>query len=62
LPGTIVILGWARPLDRGTPEEYAVVGYSRATIEPLAGRNGRTFFVLHNRDRGRSHGWPAATI
>jgi len=25
-----------------------VVGYGRATNEPLAGRNGRTFFVLHN--------------
>jgi hypothetical protein len=48
MPGTIVILGWAPSEDRGSPIEYAVVGYGRAIAEPLAGRNGRTFFVLHN--------------
>jgi len=48
VPGTIVILGWSPSEDRGSPLEYAVVGYGRATDEPLAGRNGRTFFVLHN--------------
>jgi hypothetical protein len=48
MPGTIVILGWAPPEGRGSPKEYAVVGYGRATREPLAGHNGRTFLVLHN--------------
>ncbi len=48
MPGTIVILGWAMPDDRGSPIEYAIVGYGRDTTEPLAGRRGRIFFVLHN--------------
>ena len=48
MPGTIVILGWAPPAVRDSPIEYAVVGYGRDTREPLAGHNGRTFFVLHN--------------
>jgi hypothetical protein len=48
MSGTIVILGWVPPEGRGSPKEYAVVGYSRATRAPLAGHNGRTFFVLHN--------------
>jgi hypothetical protein len=47
-PGTIVILGWSPSEDRGSPTKYAVVGYGRNTGEPLAGRSGRTFFVLHN--------------
>ena len=48
MPGTIVILGWATPEDRGSPIEYAIVGYGRHTAEPMAGRRGRFFFVLHN--------------
>ncbi len=47
-PGTIVILGWTLPQERGSPLEYAIVGYGRKTIEPLAVPGGRTFFVLHN--------------
>ena len=48
VPGTIVILGYAPPEDPGASTEYAVVGYGRATEEPLAGHGGGTFFVLHN--------------
>jgi hypothetical protein len=48
VPGTIAILGWAPPEDAGAPTEYAVVGYGRATTEPLSGHDGGTFFVLHN--------------
>ncbi len=48
MPGTIVILGWTPPEEYGSPTEYAVVGYGRATAEPLAGHSGRTFFVLYN--------------
>ena len=47
-PGTIVILGWAPPEERGSPIEYAIVGYGRNTAEPLAVQGGRTFLVLHN--------------
>ena len=47
-PGTIMILGWAPPEDRGSPMEYAVVGYGRDTTEPLTENNGRTFLALHN--------------
>jgi hypothetical protein len=46
MPGTIVILGWAPPEDRGSPIEYAIVGYGRITAEPL--RRGSDFFDLHN--------------
>jgi hypothetical protein len=46
VPGTIVIVGWSPPEARGSPTEYAVVGYGRDTAEPL--RSGRDFFVLHN--------------
>jgi hypothetical protein len=46
MPGTIVILGWATPEDRGSPIEYAIVGYGRNTAEPL--RRGTNFSVLHN--------------
>ena len=46
MPGTIVILGWAAPEDRGSPSEYAIVGYGRNTAEPL--RRGKSFFNLHN--------------
>lgn len=46
MPGTIVILGWAPPEDRGSPIEYAIVGYGRNTAEPL--RAGSAFFDLHN--------------
>jgi hypothetical protein len=46
VPGTIVIVGWSPPGSRGSPIEYAVVGYGRNTAEPL--RRGRGFFVLHN--------------
>jgi len=48
VPGTIVILGWSPPEDRDSPTEYAIVGYGRRTAEPMAGRWGRVFFVLHN--------------
>jgi hypothetical protein len=48
MPGTIMILGWATPADRGSPLEYAVVGYGRKTSEPLTVRRGRMFHVLHN--------------
>jgi hypothetical protein len=41
-----VILGWAPPEDRGSPIEYAIVGYGRITAEPL--RRGSDFFDLHN--------------
>ncbi len=47
VPGTIMILGWAPPEERGSPIEYAIVGFGRETDEPLA-RNARSFFVLHN--------------
>jgi len=46
VPGTIVIVGWSPPEFRGSPTEYAVVGYGRNTAEPL--HRGRDFFVLHN--------------
>jgi hypothetical protein len=46
VPGTVVILGWSPPEFRGSPIEYAVVGYGRNTTEPL--RRGSNFFVLHN--------------
>ena len=46
VPGTIVIVGWSPPEFRGSPIEYAVVGYGHNTAEPL--RRGRSFFVLHN--------------
>jgi hypothetical protein len=46
VPGTIVIVGWSPPEFRGSPIEYAVVGYGRDTAEPL--RRGRDFSVLHN--------------
>ena len=46
VPGTIVVMGWAPPEFRGSPIEYAVVGYGRNTAEPL--RRGRSFIVLHN--------------
>jgi len=46
MPGTILILGWATPEARGSPIEYAIVGYGRNTGEPL--RRGRGFFVLRN--------------
>ncbi len=46
MPGTIVALGWAPPEDRGSPIEYAIVGYGRSTAEPL--RRGENFFDLHN--------------
>ena len=46
VPGTIVIVGWSPPELRGSPTEYAVVGYGRNTAEPL--RRSRDFFVLHN--------------
>ena len=46
MPGTIVILGWATPEDRGSPIEYAIVGYGRNTAEPL--RRGKNFLDLHN--------------
>ena len=48
VPGTIVILGWAPPEERGSPIEYAIVGHGRNTAEPLASHRGRIFFVLHN--------------
>jgi len=48
MPGTIMILGWATPADRGSPLEYAVVGYGRKTSEPLTIHRGRLFHVLHN--------------
>lgn len=48
VPGTIVILGWAPPEERGSPIEFAVVGYGRNTSEPLAFHSGQSFFVLHN--------------
>ncbi len=47
-PGTIVVLGWTLPEAPGIPIEYAIVGYGRKTAEPLAGRSGRVFHVLHN--------------
>ena len=46
VPGTIIILGWSSPESRGSPTEYAVVGYGRNTTEPL--RRGSNFFALHN--------------
>jgi len=46
VPGTIVIMGWPPSEIRGSPIEYAVIGYGRNTAEPL--RRGRDFFVLHN--------------
>jgi hypothetical protein len=46
MPGTIVIMGWSPSELRGSPIEYAVVGYGRNTAEPL--HRGANFFVLHN--------------
>jgi hypothetical protein len=46
VPGTVVILGWSPPELRGSPTEYAVVGYGRNTTEPM--RRGNNFLVLHN--------------
>jgi hypothetical protein len=48
VPGTIMILGWSSPAFRGSPLQYAIVGYGRDTAEPLAGRTRRVFFILHN--------------
>lgn len=48
VPGTIVVLGWSPAEERGSPTEYAIVGYGRSTAEPLAVHRGQTFFVLHN--------------
>ena len=46
VPGTIVIVGWSPPESRGSPIEFAVVGYGHNTAEPM--RRGRGFFVLLN--------------
>jgi hypothetical protein len=46
VPGTVVILGWSPPELRGSPVDYAVIGYGRNTAEPL--RRGSSFSVLHN--------------
>jgi len=48
VPGTIIVLGWSPPEERGSPTEYAIVGYGRSTAEPLSVHGGQTFFVLHN--------------
>jgi hypothetical protein len=48
VPGTIVVLGWTPPEAPGAPIEYAIVGYGRNATEPLTGRRGRFFHVLHN--------------
>jgi hypothetical protein len=48
VPGTVVIVGWSPPEHPGSPTEYAIVGYGRNTAEPLTGRHGRVFHVLHN--------------
>jgi len=48
VPGTIVVVGWSPPEHPGSPSEYAVVGYGRNTLEPIAGRRGRVFYVLRN--------------
>ena len=46
VPGTIVIVGWSPPESRGSPIEFAVVGYGHNTAEPM--RRGKGFIVLHN--------------
>ncbi|MBN2464277.1 hypothetical protein JXD38_01455 [candidate division WOR-3 bacterium] len=46
VPGTILIVGWSPPESRGSPTEFAVVGYGRNLVEPFG--NKRNFYVLHN--------------
>lgn len=47
-PGTILILGWSPVEDHVSPAKYIVAGYGSSTAESMAGRNRRTFLLLHN--------------